>query len=130
MSTNKDIVTAFYEAGNRGDIDGCLGLIADDIVWVDMGSTRFSGEYRGKEDLVNNLIGPLFGSLKAGITTTIKRLIAEGDLVVAETKGDAETSDGPPYKNDYCQIIRIKDGLIVEVTEYLDTELVTNVFGR
>jgi uncharacterized protein len=130
MSKNKDIVTAFYEAGNRGDIDACLDLIADDIVWINMGSTRFSGQYRGKEALVKNLVGPLFGRLKAGITTKIERLIAEGDLVVAQTRGDAETSDGRPYNNQYCQIMRIKNGLIVEVTEYLDTELVANVFGR
>ncbi len=130
MSKNKNIVTAFYEAGNRGDMDACLDLIADDIVWTNMGSTQFSGQYRGKEALVRDLVGPLFGRLKGGITTTIERLIAEGDLVVAQTRGHAETSDGRPYQNHYCQIMRVKNELIVEVTEYLDTELVANVFGH
>ena len=28
---NKEIVRAFFEAGNRGDFDTCFAMIADDI---------------------------------------------------------------------------------------------------
>ena len=43
--------------------------------------------------------------------------------------GTAETLDDRPYNNSYCWIIRLRDGQFAEVTEYLDTELVTRVFG-
>ena len=59
----------------------------------------------------------------------IHRLIAEGDYVVAQTSGTAETLDGRPYNNTYCWIMKLRDGKIVEVTEFMDTELVTSVFG-
>ena len=49
--------------------------------------------------------------------------------VVAQTLGSAETLDGVPYNNSYCWIIRIGGGQFAEVTEFLDTELVTSVFG-
>jgi len=129
MQENKQLVQSFFEAGNRGDFDTCFGLIADDIVWTNIGSTRFSGTYRGKEQVMSQLIEPLFGQLKAGIHSAVENLIAEGDIVVAQSKGTAETHDGRPYNNTYCQVIRLQEGRIVEVKEYFDTELVTRTFG-
>lgn len=126
---NKEIVRSFYEAGNRGDMDACFDLIADDIVWTNVGSMSLSGTYRGKADLMENLLGPLFGRLEAGISSTIDELIAEGDKVVALTSGTATTKDGKPYNNSYCQVIRVEDGKFVEVTEYMDTALAASVFG-
>ncbi len=127
---NKQVVIDFYEAGARGDIDACFSLIADDITWTNVGSTKFSGTYQGKQALMEELLGPLFGQLKAGITATIEALIAEDDIVVALTRGEAETLDGTPYNNTYCQVIRIADGKFAEVTEYMDTALIDAVFGK
>ena len=127
---NKQVVIDFYEAGARGDMDACFALIADDITWRNIGSTKFSGTFEGKQALMENLLGPLFGQLKAGIASTIDGLIAEGDMVVALTQGQAETHDGTPYNNTYCQVIRIADGKIAEVTEYMDTALIDAVFGK
>lgn len=126
---NKQVVLDFYEAGARGDMDACFALLADDITWTNIGTTKFSGTYAGKQALVEQLLGPLFGQLKAGIASAIERLTAEGDVVVAQTAGTAETQDGRPYNNTYCQVIRIRDGKIAEVKEYFDTALVDAVFG-
>lgn len=126
---NKEIVQAFYDASNRGDMETSLGLISDDIVWNNIGTTSLSGTFRGKAELQEKLLGPLFGRLKGGIAMEVRRLIAEGDYVVALTSGSAETVDGQPYNNTYCWVIRLQDGQFAEVTEYLDTELVTAVFG-
>lgn len=127
---NKQVVIDFYEAAARGDMDACFALMADDISWTDIGSTKFSGTYKGKQAVVEELLGPLFGQLKAGISSTIEALIAEDDRVVALTQGQAETVDGTPYNNTYCQVIRIADGKIAEVIEYMDTALIDAVFGQ
>jgi ketosteroid isomerase-like protein len=129
IQANKDIVKQFFDAGNRGDMDTCFGLIADDIRWTNVGTTSLSGVYRGKAELMEKLLGPLFGQLKQGIHMEVVRLVAEGDHVVAQASGTAETLDGRPYNNSYCWIIRIQDGKLAELTEFLDTELVTSVFG-
>ena len=126
---NKNLVRSFYDAGNRGDMDTCFSLISDEIVWTNIGTTAVSGTYRGKAELMEELLGPLFGSLKGGISSTLIGLVAEGDTVVAQTSGEAETKDGVAYNNTYCQVIRIKDGQFVEVTEYFDTHLAGSVFG-
>lgn len=126
---NKEIVRSFYEAGNRGDFDACFELLADDITWTNIGTTSLSGTYRGKAELMENLLGPLFGQLEAGIRSEIVLLVAEGEYVVALTSGTARTKDGRDYNNSYCHVIRLRDGEFVEVTEYFDTHLTGTVFG-
>lgn len=130
IAENKQVVLDFYAAGARGDMDACFSLLADDIVWTNIGTTKFSGTFSSKQALVEQLLEPLFSQLKAGITSNIERLIAEGDVVVAQTTGSAETHDGIPYNNAYCQVIRVRDGKIAEVKEYLDTALIDAVFGE
>ena len=129
IAQNKQVVLDFYEAGARGDMDTCFALLADDVTWTNIGTTKFSGTYVGKQALAEELLGPLFSQLKAGIASRIERLTAEGDIVVAQTSGTAETTDGIPYNNTYCQVITIRDGRIAAVTEYMDTALIDSVFG-
>ena len=129
IAENKQVVLDFYDAGARGDLDACFALLADDITWTNIGSTKFSGTYTGKQAIADDLLGPLFGQLKAGISSQVEQLIAEGDTVVAQTSGTAESVDGVPYNNTYCQVIRIRDGQIANVKEYMDTALIDSVFG-
>jgi len=84
----------------------------------------------GKQSLIDDLIGPLFAQLKAGIASSVENLVGEGDIVVVQSRGTAETKDGVPYNNAYCQVMRIRDGRICEVTEYFDTQLAANVLRR
>jgi uncharacterized protein len=63
------------------------------------------------------------------IRTNALRLIADDDLVVVEARGDNLTGAGARYDNEYCYIIRVVEGRLVELTEYLDTELVTAALG-
>lgn len=129
IADNKQVVIDFYDAGARGDMDACFALLADDVTWTNIGSTKFSGTYIGKQVLAEELLGPLFSQLKAGISSQIERLTAESDIVVAQVSGTAETLDGVPYNNTYCQVIRIRNGKITEVKEYMDTALINSVFG-
>jgi uncharacterized protein len=126
---NKQIVQTFYEASNQGDMDRCLALMADDIIWNNIGSTRYSGTYAGKDSLMANLLGQLFSQLKTGIASTLDNVIAEGDFVVVQLRGQAETIEGRQYNNTYCHVFRMHNGQIAEMTEYCDTALVNIVFG-
>lgn len=130
ISENKRIVRAWNDLANRGAVEEALRLFAEDVTWMSSGTTRFSGTFTGKRDLVERLVQPLFGQLKSGIRGTINNLVAEGDWVVAEMGGEAETKGGKPYNNAYCFLFRIRDGKIAEVREYMDTDLVNRVFGQ
>jgi ketosteroid isomerase-like protein len=58
----------------------------------------------------------------------MENLIPEDDFVAAQTAGSAETHDGNPYNNTYCQVMRVHDEKIAAVKEYFDTKLTTAVF--
>ena len=45
-------------------------------------------------------------------------------------RGKSGTKSGKRYDNEYCWVYRLSGGKIVEINEYLDTELVTAAFGR
>ena len=107
-----------------------LDAMAADIQWTLIGTTKYSGSYFGKKDVVHKLVTPLFQQLEAGIQPQIQHAIAEDDFVVVQFRGRARTKTGNPYNNTYCMVIRIDNGLIMEVTEYFDTELATEVLGR
>ena len=59
IEENKNIVQRFYNAGNAGDMETCMGLIADDIRWTNIGTTALSGTFVGKKQLIEELLGPL-----------------------------------------------------------------------
>ena len=63
------------------------------------------------------------------VTTIAHRFIAEGDHVVVEARGANRTRAGAPYCNTYCFVFRVADGKLAELTEYMDSELVTAVLG-
>jgi ketosteroid isomerase-like protein len=104
-----------------------MNQLADDVTWTNIGSTKYSGSFHGKADLVARLLQPVFGQLQNGITSAVDNVVAEGDWVVVQSRGTAETKDGRPYNNSYCHVFRIGHGKIVQVTEYLDTELASAV---
>ena len=58
------------------------------------------------------------------------RLIAEGEYVVMEARGWIKTKSGKPYNNTYCFVCRIVDGKIKEMTDYIDTEVMTYALGE
>jgi ketosteroid isomerase-like protein len=129
ISENKQVVHTFLDAGARGDLQTCYDQLADDVAWTNIGHTKYSGTFTGKGDLIGKLVGPLFGQLEGGITSTIRNVVAEGDLVVVQSTGQATTTTGRPYNNTYCQVFTIRDGKIGAVMEYMDTALVNEVFG-
>ena len=127
---NKALINAFYEMSNRGEIDACLDMLAPDVTWINTGSTAFSGRYEGKDTVIRELIGPLFGQLVSGIQSKVDLLIAEGEHVVALSRGTAMTHSGKQYNNTYCHVFRIVDGRITQVTEYFDTALANAILVR
>ena len=127
---NKELVRKMYADLAKGDAEGFLGAMADDVRFRIIGTTRYSGTYEGKKELVEKLFLPIQNALEPGSAMTPVRLIAEGDCVVLEATGKGRTKTGKQYDNVYCQVIRIQNGKVKELVDYLDTELVASVFGR
>ena len=126
---NKQLMQNIFSELSKGNGVPFVESLADDICWTIIGSTKFSGTYRGKQAVLNELLRPLFARFADQYTNTAHRFIAEDDYVVVECRGRVTTKSGAPYNNTYCWVCRVADGKLQELTEYLDTELVTAALG-
>jgi ketosteroid isomerase-like protein len=125
---NKEVVRQMREA--KG-IDGILATMSDDVRWTIIGTTKFSGTMNGKQEIVDKLFKPIFAQLETPGSNVVDNIIAEGDYVVVQQRGTGRRAkSGKDYNNTYCIVYKLADGKIKEITEYLDTELVTSAFGR
>jgi uncharacterized protein len=126
---NKHLMQRIFAEFAKGNPELFLASMAEDFRWTIMGTTKFSGTYQGKQAVIDKLLTPLIAQLNGPICVTADRFIAEDDYVVMQGHGTATTKTGKPYNNTYCMVWRIAQGKIQEMTEYLDTELVTAAFG-
>ena len=126
---NKQLLQHAFEEMSAGNSRPFVALLADDVTWTVMGRTKWSGTYRGKSSVLNDLLGVLRSRLADRYRATAQRIIAEGPHVVVQARGQTTTKAGVPYNNEYCFVYRLEDGAIKEVTEYMDTELVTSALA-
>jgi uncharacterized protein len=126
---NKQLLQHIFAELSKGNAEPFVESMADDFRWVVTGNTKWSRTYEGKQSVLTELFGALRSKVGDKITTTAHRFIAEDDFVVVEAQGSNTTKSGIPYNNTYCFIFRISEGKLHEVTEYLDTELVTAALG-
>ena len=129
MIDNKQAIVTAFEAMGRSDIAPLVALMTEDFAWVIEGRSRFSRRYEGKEAVRKELLQPLFDAFATPYRFTIDEVIGEGDRVVVLGRGEVRTKTGFDYNNSYCFVLRMAEGRLVELREYLDTALVERVFG-
>jgi len=122
---NKAILTSIFDALGTGDGRPFVAAMAEDFTWMMEGTTAWSGTFRGKAEVQEKVLKPLFAQFATPYVNRAERMIAEGDTVVVLCRGDTITRTGKRYNNSYCYVIRMRDGLMMELREYFDSELVT-----
>lgn len=120
---NKRIIAEAFDGLSRADARAFLDAMADDFTWIIEGQCRFSRRYDGKEAVRSELIPPLFANFATDYRNHAEEIIAEGDRVVVLARGEVKTRSGEDYNNSYCFVIRMRDGKMVELREYMDTAL-------
>jgi uncharacterized protein len=126
---NKQIVLKGYAALQAGDVASYFDGMAEDVTITYFGNHLFTGTYRGKADIMANYVPLLLSRLDGPIKVTVTNAIAEGDQVFVEAQGESRTKDGLSYNNLYGIVLKLRGGKIAEIREYMDTELVKNIFG-
>jgi hypothetical protein len=125
----KQRVQEVMDALSRGLARPLLDAMADDVTWRWMGVSEWSKTFRGRQTVADTLFGGAPDTINPSSTVEVHRIHADGDFVVVEHSGRNELPDGRRYDNNYCWVFRLEGGLITEVREYMDTQLVTETFG-
>jgi ketosteroid isomerase-like protein len=129
-SDNKQALQAAFEAMAGGNTRPFGDLMADDCVWFSPGQSAWSGTWRGKKAMNEQLFAPLYKRFEGKYANQAARFIAEGNVVVVEARGRAKLKTGGDYNNTYCFVCEFNSaGKMTQVTEYMDTDLAVRVLG-
>jgi len=128
MSDNRQLVSDAFASWAEGDTGPFFALVADDVTWTVIGSTPVSGTFRSKRAFTEGALVPMGKVLAGPILAEVVDVIADDDRVALRWIGRSSSRKGRPYVQTYCWTMRFDAGRIVEVTAYLDTELITMLF--
>ena len=112
----------------RAERQPLFDAMADDVSWRWMGLRSWSKTVEGKQQVVSELLDGVEETITS-FSVQVHHILADGEHVVVEHTGHNTTPDGRRYDNNYCWVLNIRDGLIREVREYMDTQLVTEIFA-
>jgi uncharacterized protein len=124
-NNNKKRVEAFFAAMSRSDSAAIVAAYADDGYVQTMGQTLISGKFTKPQ--ITAAAGAIFETFPQGIHFTIKAMTAEGERVAVEAESDGLHVSGKRYQNQYHFLFLFRNGQLVTLKEYMDTERVTDV---
>ncbi len=126
LSSNASLVSAIFDELAKGNGKPFWEACDDRLVWRTIGTGSWSGEFRGKQTIIDEVLRPLNVAL-AERATVATRVIDGGDVVVVQARGHNVARDGRRYENDYVFVIHFEGGKIVRYEEYCDTEMIARV---
>lgn len=129
MPETREIARDFFDKLCGGDFMAGFESLSDDATWKIIGGTPLSKHFT-KDRLLSEMI-PMLSTFKEPAQMSVYEIIAENDraVVIAKVKGIGP--HGPYVQDPYCFVLRIRDGKVSEIVEFLDTVAVeTALVGR
>lgn len=127
IEDNKAFVRHFFKLIEAGDAEAIADSYDPEGQVHTMGSTIISGT-RGMDE-IRAFSGAVLDTFPKGLAYTIHTITAEGDNVAVECEAVGEHVSGQHYHQHYHFLFQFRNGKLLHLKEYLDTELVTKVFG-
>jgi uncharacterized protein len=123
MSIERNVQTVkdFFAAIGRGDREGLLALVAEDIEWIVPGEDwPLAGTHRGHAGLTD-LLKTASESIET--STEPREFVAQGDrvLVVGFARGKIKATN-KTFEDDWIFAITVRDGRLTNIREYVDTQ--------
>jgi ketosteroid isomerase-like protein len=132
MSTaeNKAVALRFFDRFTASDIEGALATMTEDATWRIPGKKErfpFAGLY--SRDKIGRLFKQMVDALESGLNMSVVSCMAEGDRVALEVVSAGNLKNGRQYRQEYHMLLTFRDGKIMSVREYLDTQHANDVWS-
>jgi ketosteroid isomerase-like protein len=111
---NAQLVREGFEAMTSGDNSWMDEHVADDVVWHVGGNSKWAGEYRGKDAVLDYFArsAKAMGSMP---DADVHDILANDDHVVVIGSARARAADGSSAQWKYVNVFHISDGKATEV---------------
>ena len=130
MTESRTVIERYVAAVAARDMDTVSELFAEDATWWLGGELLLSGTWRGRDAILDDFLGSIPRLYQPEtIAIEITSLIAEGDVVALEWTSRALTTAGEEYENQCAGVFTVRDGRIVAVREYMDTQYAAAKFS-
>ena len=129
VQENVEIVKDAYAAFGRGDIQGLLALLAEDVEWISPGgSPPPAGTYRGPA-----AVAGFFQKLSETVEFSSfepREFVADGDRVlVVGFDGGRVKATNRTFEKPWVKAFTVRNGKVINVREYTDTLALAQAFG-
>jgi len=126
---NEQIVRKFFKTLSTGNLEKVRPMFHQKAKWQVMATgIAGAGETVGRDNIIDNFLGPIRGTFVPGDPKVkITSLISDGPVVLAEARGTGTLKNGKQYNNMYAFVLKLKDGKIVALREYMDSAHVTTL---
>ncbi|MEV4106245.1 nuclear transport factor 2 family protein [Nonomuraea sp. NPDC049695] len=124
---NRTLVKQAWRSFATRDKDLIATFFTKDAEWLappgNATAVALGGSHHmvGRDAIVHFLTVDFPRLFVADVTVDFRGFHATGDVVVVEETMQATLANGNAYRNDYCFVFDVRDGLIHRVREYMDT---------
>ncbi|WP_017583323.1 nuclear transport factor 2 family protein [Nocardiopsis valliformis] len=126
-SKNVEIAREYFQAVQNGDLAKVGELLAEEVVWHQPGANQFSGEHKGRDAVFALLGGMMEASQGSFAIDAVHALMGNGDLVAAPIHFAGRREDAA-MSMDGVDLLRLKDGKIVEMWLFSEDEVAEDAF--
>jgi uncharacterized protein len=121
----KDVVRRFFDTLSTGEFDKIAGFFTADSTWTVNDVANGFPSQRGRA-IIDDFLQPVReGLFEAGDPKIeVVRMIAEGNVVAAETIGRGALRNGNAYENYYAFVLEVdpEAGKVLALKEYMDSD--------
>jgi hypothetical protein len=125
VESNRERTLALIRAIARGDAEFIADTYAEDGKLYTMGGTLISGVYDKSQ--IRQFAGSVLEAFPQGLHYTVHAVTAEGSRVAVEATGRGRHVSGQDYVNHYHFLFTWREGKLLSLKEYMDTEAITEV---
>jgi len=100
-----------YDEFSKGNTELSFSRLAEGVRWNMVGNKTVAG-IEGVQQFCHE------ASVHGYSIFTLTRIVSNADHVVIEGAGDSKGADGKDLDNRFCDIFRIENDKIVEITSY------------
>lgn len=126
---NEQLAKEFFEKLSTGDLELVRPLFHEDASWIVRAKgIPGAGVHKGRDYIIDKFLGPVRELFEPGDPKIyVDRIFGKGSLVAIQSKSLGKMRNGKTYENYYAWILEFKDGLIIELSEYMDTYYVSTL---
>lgn len=121
QKSNVSIVRDAYEWFNEGDIEAVLGVMDENIEWIEPEGDIYGGTYHGPDAVMENVFSAIMEDFEELIVDA-DRFIDGGNTVVVmgAFRGTARET-GEAFDVPFVQVCELEDGKLTRFTSCTDT---------